>query len=69
MKTNTSNYQEEEAGKNKNKIELDLRSSSPKEVPVQMNKKNNAEVPITEEEIEEAIYDINPDEISMESRG
>ena len=69
MKTNTSNYQEKEAGKNKAKVEFDLRSSYPKEVPVQMNKKNEAEVSISKEEIEEAIDDINPDKISMESRG
>jgi hypothetical protein len=69
MKTNTSNYQQKEAHENKNKIELDLRPSSIKDVPVQIYKKDEAEVSISEPEIEEAIDDLNPDKSSMESRG
>ena len=69
MEANTSNYQKKEADKNKTKVKLDLLSSSPKEVPVQMIKKDKAEIFVTEKEMEEAIDNLNPDEISMESRG
>jgi len=69
METNTSNYQREEANKNKAEIKSDLLSSSIKEVPVQMIQKNEIDAPIPEEEIKEAADELFPDKNSMESRG
>ena len=68
MQTNTSNYQKEEADKNKAEIKSDLLSSSTKEVPVQMIQKNR-DASISEEEIKKAADELYPDKNSMESRG
>ncbi len=69
MEANTSDYQKKEADKNKSKAKSESFSTSSKEAPVQMIKKNKVDVSITEEEVEEAINDLNPDENSMDSRG
>jgi len=66
MGTNTSNYQEKEALENKAKAKADLLYSGKTDAPVQMVETKGI---ISEEELERSIEVINPDKISMNSRG
>ncbi|MDR1729452.1 MAG: hypothetical protein LBR52_02190 [Prevotellaceae bacterium] len=69
METNTSNYQEKEALGNKSKSKSDLLYSGGKHAPVQMVETKKTDRHPAEEELESSIETINPDEISMNSRG
>lgn len=69
MKANPSNYQEEEAAKNKAKAESESLFSGKTDAPVQIFETDITEDHISEEEIKRAIDIIIPDKISMDSRG